>query len=174
METFNWKKALLVTVVLGATIGIIGYLKKEFERLETACYTISGGVVHALGLSNVKLTLFFKIINKSDISVEISNAIFNVYVNKMFVSKVLKSNKQLLKAGGETILMVDVEFNPQDLLKVGVNNIAPLLTDKDKLVITIKGSFDAVAGLIKLKSFPFEENITLKELLTPSDTAKKC
>ncbi len=174
MGKFNWQRALLLTVVIGATIGVIGYLKKEFDRLENACYTISGGVIHALGLNNVKITLFFKIVNKSDISIEISNAVFNVYVNKMFVSKVLKSNKQLLKAGGETILMVDVEFNPQDLLKVGINNIAPLLTDKDKLVIGIKGSFDAVAGMVKLKSFPFEETITLKELLTPSDTAKKC
>ena len=174
MKEFNWQRALLVTVVIGATRGIIGYLKKEFSRLENACYTISGGVIHALGLNNVKITLFFKIVNKSDISVEISNAVFNIYVNKMFVSKVLKSKKQLLKAGDETILMVDVEFNPQDLLKVGINNISPLLTDKDKLVITTKGSFDAVAGMIKLKSFPFEESITLKELLTPSDTVKKC
>ncbi len=157
MGKFNWQRALLLTVVIGATIGVIGYLKKEFDRLENACYTISGGVIHALGLNNVKITLFFKIVNKSDISIEISNAVFNVYVNKMFVSKVLKSNKQLLKAGGETILMVDVEFNPQDLLKVGINNIAPLLTDKDKLVIGIKGSFDAVAGMVKLKSFPFDK-----------------
>ncbi len=174
MNDFNWKKALLVGGVIGGVIALIGYFKKEFDRLENACYTISGGVIHTLGLSKVKITLFFKIVNKSDISVEISNAIFNIYVNKMFVSKIVKSNKQLLKSGGETILMVDVDFNPQDLLKAGVNNISPLLTDKDKLVIGIKGSFDAVAGIIKLKSFPIEESITLKELLTPSDTPKKC
>ncbi len=174
MDKFNWQRALFLTAVIGATIGVIGYLKKEFERLEGACYAIAGGVIHTFGLNNVKITLFFKIVNKSDISVEISNAIFNIYVNKMFVSTVKKSNKQLLKGGGETILMVDVEFNPQDLLKVGINNISPLLTDKDKLVITIKGSFDAVAGLVKLKSFPFEQSITLKELLTPADTALKC
>ncbi len=174
MDKFNWKRAIFLTAIISAAIGVIGYLKQEFERLENACYTISGGVIHALGLNNVKITLFFKIVNKSDISVEISNAIFNIYVNKMFVSKVIKSEKQVLKSGGETILMIDVEFNPQDLLKAGINNISPLLVDKDKLIITTKGSFDAIAGAIKLKSFPFEESITLKELLTPSDTAQKC
>jgi hypothetical protein len=99
---------------------------------------------------------------------------FNIFVNKMFVTKIERTEEQTLLSKADTIIRLDFEFNPQDLLRAGITNIANIIYDKEKLVIGIKGSFSAKTGIIKLKNFPFEEEITLKELLTPSTKPKKC
>jgi LEA14-like dessication related protein len=168
------RNGLIIGGLALAIIGIGIYFKRQYNLLYNACYTIAGGVVHNLGLNNVKITLFWKIVNESDLTIEISDMVFGIYVNKMFVSKILKPEKQILYSKSDAIIKLDFEFNPKDLLHAGLTNIEPILYDKEKLVITTKGTFSAKTGIVKLKEFPFEDNITLKELITPSDAPKKC
>lgn len=170
----NKKTAFIIGGLAIATIGVIAYFKRQYNLIADACYTISGGVVHALSLSNVKITLFFKIVNESDITIEVSNLSTNIYVNKMFVTKINKPDMQILYSKSDAIIKLDFEFNPKDLLRAGLTNIESIIYDKEKLVIGLKGTFSAKTGIVKLKNFPFEENITLKELLTPSEKPKKC
>lgn len=168
------RNGLIIGGLVVAAITLIAYFKRQFNLLYNACYTISGGVIHSLGLDKVKITLFFKIVNESDLTIEISNMNFNVYVNNMFISKVVKPEAQMLYSKSDATIKVGFEFNPQDLLRAGLSNIEPILYDNEKLVITTKGYFSAKTGGITLKNFPFEENITLKELMTPDPNAKKC
>lgn len=157
-----------------ATIALIAYLKRQVNLLKDACYTISGGIIHNISLSNVKMTLFFKIVNESDITINVSNMVFNIYVNNMFITKIEKPDAQTIFSKSDTIVKLDFEFNPKDLLRAGITNIQPILFDKEKLVISIKGNFTAKTGIVKLNNYPIDEKITLKELLTPSKTPKKC
>jgi len=150
------------------------YMKKQFNLIKESCYTISGGVIHSLGLNSVKITLFFKVVNDSDLTIKISDMKFNIYVNKMFVTKILRSQEQVISGNSEAVIRLDFEFNPQDLLRAGIVNIEPIIYNQEQLVIGIKGAFSARTGIIKLKNFPFDEDITLKELLTPSTKPKKC
>ena len=84
------RNGLIIGGLAVAGIALIAYFKRQYNLLLNACYTISGGVVHSLGLDNVKITLFFKIVNESDLTIEISDMMFNIYVNKMFITKMLK------------------------------------------------------------------------------------
>lgn len=168
------RNGLIIGGLAVAGIALIAYFKRQYNLLLNACYTISGGVVHSLGLDNVKITLFFKIVNESDLTIEISDMMFNIYVNKMFITKMLKPDKQVLYSKSDAVIKLDFEFNPKDLLRAGLTNIEPILYDKEKLVITTKGTFSAKTDIIKMRNFPFDESITLKELLTPSPIPKKC
>lgn len=168
------RNGLIIGGLAVATIGVMMYFKRQFTLLSNACYTIAGGVVHSLGLDSVKITLFFKVVNESDLTIEISDMVFNIYVNKMFVTKVLKPDAQTLYSKSDTIIKLDFEFSPKDLLRAGITNIEPILFDKEKLVVEIKGTYSAKTGVVKLRNFPFDESITLKELLTPSTIPKKC
>jgi LEA14-like dessication related protein len=159
-------------VVAATTLAL--YMKSQFNLIKDSCSTISGGIIHSLGLDSVKMTLFFKIVNDSDLTIRISDMKFNIYVNKMFVTKILRSQQQVIHGKADTIIRLDFEFNPKDLLRAGIANIEPIIYDKEKLVIGIKGTFSAQTGIIKLKNFDFDEEITLKELLTPSTKPKKC
>lgn len=168
------RNGLIIGGISLAFISLIAYFKKQLNLLKNACFTISGGVIHTLGLDNVKITLFFKIVNESDLTIEISNLNFDIYVNKLFVTKIKKTDKQTLYSKSSTVIKLDFEFNPKDLLRAGLTNIAPIIYDKEKLVITTKGYFSAKTGGISLKEIPFEEDVTLQELLTPNPNAKKC
>ena len=168
------RNVLIIGGLLVAATSIAVYMKQQFNLIKDSCYTISGGIIHSLGLDSVKMTLFFKFVNDSDLTIKISDMKFNIFVNKMFVTKIERTEEQTLLSKADTIIRLDFEFNPQDLLRAGITNIANIIYDKEKLVIGIKGSFSAKTGIIKLKNFPFEEDITLKELLTPSTKPKKC
>lgn len=168
------KYGLIIGGLLVAATGVAVYMKNQFKLIKDSCYTISGGVIHSLGLDSVKITLFFKFVNDSDLTIKISDMKFNIYVNKMFVTKILRNEEQTILSKASTIIRLDFDFNPKDLLRAGITNIEPIIYDKEKLVIGIKGSFSAKTGIIKLKNFPIEEDITLKELLTPSTKPKKC
>lgn len=168
------RNGLIIGGLLVATTALVLYFRRQINLLYNACYTISGGIIHSLGLDKVKMTLFFKIVNESDLSIEISNMNFNIYVNGMFISKIVKPEMQMLYSQSSATIKLDFEFNPKDLLRAGLTNIEPILYDNEKLVITTKGFFSAKTGGISLKNFPFEENITLKELMTPDPNARKC
>lgn len=168
------RNGLIIGGLALAGIGILAYFKKQWDLVYNACYTIAGGVVHTLGFNNVNITLFFKVVNESDITIELSDMVFNIYVNKMFVSKVLKPDVQMLYSKSNAIIKIDFQFNPKDLLRAGLTNIESILYDKDKLIITTKGTFSAKTGIVKLRNFPFDESITLTEIMTPSTAPKKC
>ena len=87
------RNGLIIGSLSLALISIIVYFKKQYDLLLNACYTISGGIIHTLGLDNVRITLFFKVVNESDLTIEISDMNFDIFVNNMFVTKIKKSSK---------------------------------------------------------------------------------
>jgi len=167
-------KGLIIGGLRLATSLVVIYFRKQLKLLSEACYYISGGVVHALGMDNVSITIFLKVTNESDLTIDLSNMMFKVYVNKMYVTKIVKPEKQKILSKADVIIKLDFQFNPQDLLRAGLANIAPILYDKEKLVIDIKGSLSARTGIVTLRDFPIEESITLKEILAPSPDGNKC
>jgi LEA14-like dessication related protein len=168
------RNGLIIGGLAVAGIALIAYFKKQIDLLKNACYTISGGVIHSLGLDKVKMTLFFKIVNESDITIQISDMDFNIYVNNMFVTKIVKNEPQTVYSQSDAIIKLDVEFNPADLLRAGLSSIEPILYDKEKLIITTKGNLSIKSGIFKLKKFPFSVDITLKEMLEPRKDADRC
>jgi LEA14-like dessication related protein len=168
------RNGLIIGGILVAFTSLAVYMKKQYNLIKESCYTISGGIINSLALDSVKITLFFKFVNDSDITIKLSDMNFNIYVNKMFVTKIVRSQEQTVLSKANTIIRLDFDFNPKDLLRAGITNIEPIIYDKEKLVISIKGTFSAQTGIIKLKKFPIQEDITLKELMTPSSKEKKC
>ena len=168
------KNSLIIGGILAVTTGVVIYLTRQFKLLADSCYSFAGAVLHNISADDVKMTIFFKVVNKSDLSVKIENIIFNIYVNNLFVTKIYKKEKQKLLSNSSKVYQLDVQFSPKELLRSGIANIAPLLADRDKLVITVKGTFDAESGILRVNKQEFEEKITLKELLSPSPNTAKC
>ena len=121
-----------------AATSLLVYFKRQINLIKDACYTISGGVIHSLTLSNVKMTLFLKIVNESDLTIQLSNMNFNIYVNNMFVTKVSKPEIQTLYSKSDAIIQLKIEFNPTDLLRAGITNLEPIIYDKEKFYENIK------------------------------------
>ena len=168
------KNVLIIGGLTTATTALIFYFRRQYKLLSDACYNITGGVIHNISADTVKLTLFFKVKNNSDLTIHIDNVEFSIFVNNLFITKIYRKEKQTILSNSDIIFQINVEFSPKELLKAGLTNIMPLITDKDKLVINIKGVYNIEAGIVKVKKVPFDEKISLKELMTPSPNTKKC
>ncbi len=163
----NW---ILGGFVVAGIIGIGVYLYKQYDKLYNALYKISSATIHNLGLSNIRITVNIKLTNKSDFSAWIINQNYDIYVNGIFVVNVKNNNRIHLNAQGDTVLPLDIEFNPEKLLSAAGKNITALLTDRSKVVFLIKGNLSLEAGALKVQSFPFDMQYTLQEIIDISKT----
>lgn len=168
-----YKIGLIGGVGLGL-IALMAYFSKQARLLADACYTVSGAIIHEIGLQRVFFTIMMNITNKSDIDFTVTNQRYNIYVNKMLVAKIEKSNSVTVVAKDNTTVSIDIKFNPQDLLKQGMQNLAYLINDKEKIVIEVKGYLSLRAGVINVKDYQVDERLTLAELLAPSDKSGNC
>lgn len=168
------KNSLIIGGILGATTGLIFYFRKQFNLLANSCYAITGGVIHNISLDDTKITIFLKIKNTSQLSLTIENLSLNIYVNNLFVSNILKKEKQTIPSNGSVVIQLDVSFSPKSLFKAGLANITPLLTDKSKLIINIKGTLDAEMPPVRINKMPIEQTISLQDLLSPKPNTTKC
>ena len=166
-----------IGIIGGIGLGIIGvmaYFAKQARLLQDACYTVSGAIVNEMSLKNFSFTMLLNIKNKSEIDFTVTNQRYNIYVNKMLVAKIEKPNSITVIANGNTTINIDVKFNPQDLLKQGLENMVYLLKDKKNIVIEIKGFLSLKAGLVNVKDYQVDERISLSDLLTPSNKKTTC
>ncbi len=162
------------TVVLGV-LAIVRYLYVQWDTLYNSCYAVVGGIIHEFGLKQVRITLMIAIENKSDLTLKVTHQSYDIYINDMQVAN-FSSNKTLrLLSKSTEILPINVEFNPTDLLKKGVKNIASLLGDKSKFIIKTKGVITVSSGIATVKDLPIETEMSLKELMTSDpSTAYVC
>lgn len=170
----NIYKIAIISGVGLSLIGVMSYLSKQAKLLSDACYTLAGAIIHQISFDRVSFTIKLDISNKSDIDFMISNQRYNIYVNKMLVAKIEKEGNVEVAANGRSTINIDVVFNPQDLLKQGMENIAQLIINKDKIIIEIKGFLSLKAGMINVKDYKVDERLSLAELLAPTPNNQKC
>ena len=171
------KTVYKISIIGGLGLGLIAvmaYFSKQSKLLSDACYTITGAIIHEINFNKVSFTMMLNISNNSDIDVTITNQRYHIYVNKMLVAKIDKPERVKVRANGKTTVNIDIKFNPQDLLKTGMQNIASLIQDKEKIIIELKGYLSLKAGLISVKDYEVDERLSLAELLAPTPSKEKC
>jgi hypothetical protein len=92
----------------------------------------------------------------------------------MLVAKIDKEEVIKVLARGRSTVNISVVFNPQDLLKQGMQNIANLILNKNSMIIEIKGYLSLQAGAISVRDYQVDERLTLGELLAPTPKEEKC
>jgi LEA14-like dessication related protein len=167
-------KIALGTGLVITAIALVGYFAKQASMLRKSCYTLAGAIINNISFNNVKLTLLVNIKNKSDIPFTVYNQRYSVYVNGLLVSKIERDGDSVIDAQSKSVFQVNVEFNPQDLLRAGIINIEPLLYDKEKLMIDLRGNISLKSGLVRIRNYKVEEKMSLKELLTPNPEDENC
>ena len=161
----------------GIALGLImlsSYFNRQKRLLMDACYTMAGAIINEISTETVSFTMILNIANKSDIDFSVSNQSYNVYVNGMLVAKIDKEEVIKVLARGRSTVNINVSFNPQDLLKQRMQNIANLIRSKNNMIIEIKGYLSLQAGAISVRDYQVDERLTLGELLAPTPKEQKC
>jgi len=173
-------------LLLGAGI----YAWRQAQQLYHAIYTIAGIIVKNVSLYDINFTLLLKIENKGGLSVDVTKQSYDVFVNKMFVAHIEYPSAEQLQAcansaditackkkyitriahNESSTMPLNVQFNPADLLKAGMQNINTILSNQQDVIINIKGKLTFVTDPlnIKMTDFPFEETLTLADIVKNS------
>ena len=158
--------AVLAIVILSA------WVAKQAKALYDACFTVAGAVIHTISIDKMDMDLLINIANKSDVSFTLTNQNYQVYINKMLVATVNNKENTTVVSQGNTTMKINVKFNPQDLLKKGIENIANLINNKESMVIEIRGSISIGKGLVSFNDYRVDETLLMKELLSTPKNSK--
>lgn len=190
MPLTSKQKWLLAGGVTALALGCI-WAASQLKKTYNAIYTLAGIIVKNISLSDINFTLLLKIENKGGISVDVTKQSYDVFVNNMFVMHVdYPSNDQLaackalpisadrgackdkyitrIHHNASDTVPINVQFNPSDKLKEGLQNLSVIVSNQKSVLITVKGKLTFSAGLVKMTDFPFEETLTLEDIVKNS------
>lgn len=166
MKLTKGQKIGLIGFIAISGITAIGiYFKRQFNKIYNAQWAF-GGIRHLnIGLNRIAFTVLFNIDNTSDMSVDVSEQNYDVFINNVFVSTVKNDTNISIKSRGKSQIAFNIEFKPKDLIIAGLTNIYDLIKDKSKVTVSIKGALSISAGIVKLKKYPFELDFLLSEIV---------
>ena len=160
------------TVIFGAIVGIGTYITRQYNFLYNASTKLAGATIQKLTLASVKFTAYIKLKNLGDLSVDVTEQKYDIYVGSTYVLSVTNKNKVHIKSNGSTIIPLTIEFIPKDLLVAGLQNLGSILNDTSKFVINIKGKLSFKAGILSMKDYELAMTFTLKEIIELADPSK--
>jgi len=165
-------KKLIGTLFYGAGLLIVIYGIQQLVTLYHSTYKVIRTKVNKLSLTAMDIILYLQITNNSDISAQIHNEFFEVFINDKKVSEIKSSDLVHINSNGNTVLPIPIKINADQLLKVAANNISNILNDKSKIRLEIKGYLSLTAGAISLKNYPVDVNYTLQDIIDMSKATK--
>ena len=144
-------KGLITRIGIGAVmIGVFGYtlnyLLKQVRKLVNTEFIFSGTRINSIALDKISITLWWKVVNKSEISFKVSNQDYDVYLNGQYLKKVGYTSPIEVKSNSTSYIPTYVVFEPKDLN------------------LLVKGTFTVKTEVFEVKKFPFEFEDTIHNI----------
>lgn len=178
MKARGWIILGLSTAVL---VGACAWGYNQYKKLMDYCFNFTKYSIKKLGLQRIVVDLFLNIKNKSSVGIKITDYSFDIYVNDVFVSKVIdpvdpatgKPKFQPLpgKQFGELTLSVD--FDPRAVFKAAfsLDVIEGILLNFENVKFRVSGTI-SVNGVKKVKVPDIE--FTLKDVMPAGQPSPPC
>ena len=164
-------KGLITRIGIGAVmIGVFGYtlnyLLKQVRKLVNTEFIFSGTRINSIALDKISITLWWKVVNKSEISFKVSNQDYDVYLNGQYLKKVGYTSPIEVKSNSTSYIPTYVVFEPKELKNIGLENASKFLTEEGRkdLNLLVKGTFTVKTEVFEVKKFPFEFEDTIHNI----------
>jgi LEA14-like dessication related protein len=152
-------------------IGVLGftahYLLKQTRALVNTDFELTKTQINKLSLKEVSITLWWRVVNKSDIGIVVSNQVYDIFLNGRFLKKVGSGIPVEVAPLAETMIPTYIVFSPREALLVGVNNFASLLSadGRRNLNLKVTGTMDVKTSVFSVKKFPFEYSDSIQNIM---------
>ncbi len=159
-------------VYIGVGIGLAcvgGYIANEFWKLYNAKFRILFADGISITPTSISFTLYAEIENTSDISVKAKSQKYEVYLGDQPISLITKEEKLNLRSHSKVPFTLQVKINTTAVKSAALKTLALALTDKSKVLLSIRGSLLWKAGIISAKT-KVDVTFSLQELI---DMGKK-
>ena len=158
-------KGALVSLIVGLGGFTYVYFKKQMELLKGTLYEVAGVDIKELSFKKISFVLYYKIMNKSDISIKINGSDLRLFLGGMEIAHSVITKPKTLKPKRCVTFQIPVSISIKKLLSFGVDNINTLLYNKEKVTIDVKGKISIGTSLFKLKAFPVDYSESLSSLV---------
>ena len=163
--TTTGKKWILGLVFTGTVVGITTYIVRQFRFLYKAGTRLAGAKIHNLGISNIKFTIGIELENKGDISANVTDQKYDIYIGNVLISSISNKTKVHINSNSSSVIPLTIELSPQNILLAGLQNMSAILNDKSKFVFNIKGVLSFNAGLLTMKDYILNMSFSLQEIV---------
>jgi LEA14-like dessication related protein len=164
-------KLTAIKISMGLFIGgLIAYtsnfIYRQISLLKESNFEFAGTKITKLSLRKITIRLDWRIINKSDIGAVVSNQEYQVFLNNTFIRKIGYTEPLKIPNNSETTVPTYISIEPEDLKKIGLNNLSKFLTSEGRETLRLKvvGSFDVKVEFINIKKFPIEFEDTIENI----------
>ncbi len=143
------RKHIIAGVIGVTTTFALAYIYLQIRKLKSTPICFKGLKVKKISASDINFDVFLNISNSSDAKIEIVDQNYNIYLNDKFVSNVSNHAINIILPNSNSLVGVNVSFNPTSVLALLKQNYLAILTHPDtvKLKIDIK---------LKVKFFGFK------------------
>ncbi len=148
------KKHIIAGVIGVTTTVALAYLYLQYKKLKSTLICFKGLKVKNISATDVNFDVFLNVNNSSDAKIEILDQSYDLYLNGKFITKVSNHAVRVIKANSDSLLGVNVSFNPSAVLKVINQSFLAIITQPEsvKLKIDVK---------LKVKFFGFKISLPI-------------
>jgi LEA14-like dessication related protein len=160
-------KWILGAVMVGSLAFAVDYLGKQVRKMVNLSFGMAGVRIDEINLKNVRMTMFFYIINPSDIGVSVKEQNYDVLLNGQYIKTVGNENKVYIAPHSDTRIPIYVSFTPKEAAKVIGSNWSSLTTKegRNKLDVEVKGTMTISTELFSVRKIPFEFKDDLQSIM---------
>jgi LEA14-like dessication related protein len=151
-------KVGLGVVMIGIMAYTLDYLFKQIRLLIRTKFDMVGTSVNSINEKGVSISLWWKVKNESDIKFIVSDQVYDVFLDGKFIKKVGYSPAITVAPRSEARIPTHIVFTLSEAVRVGVNNVAGLLTKEGRkqLKLEVRGHFTVKTDVFTIKKVPFE------------------
>ena len=154
-------------ILIGLSAYTVNYVMKQIRLLAKTKFDVVGTALNKISSKEISITLWWKVVNSSDISFVVKNQVYDIYLNDRFVKKVGYADPVEVLANGTSRIPTYISVSPKELLNIGLMNIGDLATKegREKTKLKVVGSFVLETSIKISKKIPFEYSDTLGNIM---------
>jgi len=153
-----------ITIGLIAIVSLsLAYAYKTYKDIMDYDLGFKGLKVKKISLKEISFNVFLNFTNKSSQKIEIVEQTYKVYLNDKFVTDAVNYSKNIIEPKSDSVLGVDVTFDPAKVFQVLKVSFADLLLAPEKQVMKVVMNLKVKIFGLKF-SIPYIYTVTIKEL----------
>ena len=163
-------KNAIIYSIFGTVTLLLGYafysINRQIKLAKQMRVTFGGAKMIPNVGRDVGVKIILSVENKSSLEIMADTLNFDVYVNGIYVNKILQKTSQKIKPEAKSNVEFNVYFNPLEILQgLKVEDLLKAL-DYKKIKLRIVGYVSGSVDGITFSNFPFEVEETLGNLIS--------
>lgn len=163
-STVKWGLGAIMVGVFGVALT---YIMQQVKKLANTEWSLVGTEVKKISFNEINIILWWRVLNASDFSFEVSNQVFDVYLNGTFIKKIGFSPIIKIPTNSDSRIPTYVSISPKELLSKSTNFLDLLVSQqgRSKLFLEVKGTMDLTIDGLPIKKIPFAFKDSIQNIM---------